>query len=130
MTRFFRILAALAVALTVVVPAMAGSVTPVGQWQQTTGEARYKVVACGSGGSELCATLVWLAPSERTEENLALLNTYVVKGATLVDDNEWSGSVVMDGRAYEGTMTLLSKNYMKLKGCSGILCQTFEFTRI
>jgi len=27
-------------------------------------------------------------------------------------------------------MTLKSTNYMTLKGCSGILCQTYQLTRI
>ena len=130
MTRFLSLLAALAVTAVSILPAMAASMSPVGQWEQTTGEARYKVVACGIDNAMLCAKLVWLAPSERSEENLALLNTFVVEGAAPVADNKWAGSLVLDGREYEGTMTLLSKNYMKLKGCSGILCQTFEFTRI
>jgi uncharacterized protein (DUF2147 family) len=130
MTRIFRLLAALLITLAVIAPAMAGPASPVGRWEQTTGQARYSVAACGKGGALLCAKLVWIAPSERTDENMAKLNTYVVKGAAPVSDNKWSGNVVVDGQTYEGTMTLVSRNYMKLKGCAGILCQTFEFTRI
>ncbi|HWA18760.1 MAG TPA: DUF2147 domain-containing protein [Devosia sp.] len=130
MTRILRNLAVLAAALLVSAPALAGSASPIGQWQVATGEARYKVTACGEGGNLLCAKLVWLAPSERTEKNLALLNTYVVRGAAAVDENKWTGNVVFNGHAYDGTMTLVSNNSMKLKGCSGMLCQTLEFTRI
>jgi len=50
--------------------------------------------------------------------------------AEQTDGNEWSGAVVFDGKAYDGTMTLKSTNYMTLKGCSGILCQTYQLTRI
>jgi uncharacterized protein (DUF2147 family) len=130
MTRILGILAVLAAAFLASVPAIAGPLTPVGQWQAASGEARYKVTACGKGGTLLCAKLVWLAPSERTEKNLALLNTYVVRGAAAVDDNKWSGNIVFNGEAYDGTMTLVSNNSMKLKGCSGMLCQTLEFVRI
>ena len=130
MTRILRLIAALIVSAAAAAPAMAGSATPVGQWEQTTGQARYSVVACGKGGDLLCAKLVWIAPSERTSENMSKLNTYVVRGAAAVSGNKWTGNVVLDGRTYEGTMTLVSRNYMKLKGCAGILCQTFEFTRI
>jgi uncharacterized protein (DUF2147 family) len=130
MTRILRSLAVLAAALLVSAPALAGSPSPVGQWQAASGEARYKVTSCGKGGDLLCAKLVWLAPSERTKENLALLNTYVVRGAAAVDDNKWSGNLVFNGKAYDGTMTLVSNNSMKLKGCSGMLCQTVEFVRI
>ncbi|MEP7240498.1 MAG: DUF2147 domain-containing protein [Devosia sp.] len=121
--------AALFISILALSPALAGGVTPVGKWQVATGEARYVVTSCGKGGT-LCAKLVWLSPDARTDENLALLNTYVVTGAQPSGANIWSGSVVMNGKDYAGTMTLVSGNLMRLKGCSGILCQTYEFTRI
>ena len=128
MTRFLKWAAALALAALTVAPALAGSASPVGSWEVTTGEARYKVTACGNG--QLCAKLVWLREDQRTEQNLAVLNKYVVRGAQQVDANEWAGNLVFDGKAYDGKMTLKSTNYMTLKGCSGILCQTFQLTRI
>ena len=129
MTRFLNWLAALGLAALSTAPALAASATPVGSWEVTTGEARYTVTSCGDAG-ELCAKLIWLADSERTPENLAVLNKYVVRGAEQVGSNQWSGNLVFDGKAYEGTMTLKSTNYMTLKGCSGILCQTYQLTRI
>ena len=102
---------------------------PVGSWEVTSGEARYRVTTCGDTG-ELCAKLIWLRDDERTEENLAVLNKYIVRGAEQIDANEWAGNVVFDGKAYDGTMTLKSTNYMTLKGCSGIFCQTYQLTRI
>ena len=92
-----------------------------------TGEARYKVTACGDG---LCAKLVWLREDQRTDKNLAVLNKYVVRGASQTDGNEWQGNVVFDGKTYDGKMTLVSKNSMTLKGCSGIICQTYQLSRI
>lgn len=127
MTRTIKWLAAACLAALSIAPALAAEVSPVGQWQVTTGEARYKVTECGAG---LCAKLVWLAPSARTEDNLALLNTYVVRGAQPVSANTWNGDVVVEGHSYKGTVTLQSKNFMTMKGCSGIMCQTYEFTRI
>ena len=38
--------------------------------------------------------------------------------------------LTMNGNSYAGTMQMVSKNYMTLKGCSGILCQTYQLTRI
>jgi uncharacterized protein (DUF2147 family) len=101
----------------------------VGSWEVTSGEARYRITACGDAG-ELCAKLIWLRDDKRTEENLAVLNKYVVRGAEQVGGNQWAGNLVFDGKAYEGTMTLKSTNYMTLKGCSGILCQTYQLNRI
>jgi uncharacterized protein (DUF2147 family) len=96
----------------------------------TTGEAHYRVSACGESGDLLCAKLVWLRDDKRTDENLAVLNKYVVRGAQPSAANKWSGNVTFDGHSYDGTMTMVSKNFMTLKGCSGILCQTYELTRI
>ena len=129
MTRTIKWLAALGFAALTAAPALAASATPVGSWQVTTGEARYKVTACGDAG-QLCAKLVWLHPDTRTEENLAVLNTYVVKGAERAAANKWAGNVVFEGHNYDGTLTMVSTNFMKLKGCSGILCQTYDLTRI
>ncbi|MEO6395904.1 MAG: DUF2147 domain-containing protein [Devosia sp.] len=130
MTPIVKFISALAMALLTAAPALAGGATPIGQWEVTTGEARYKISSCGKNGDLLCAKLVWLRADERTQDNLAVLNTYVVKGAESAGTNKWTGNVVFDGRAYEGTLTMVSKNYLKLKGCAGILCQTYELTRV
>ena len=127
MTRPLSWIAAAALAILSIGPTFAASATPVGQWQVTTGEARYAVTSCGSG---LCARLVWLRSDARTKDNLALLNQYVVRGAQPAGQGTWTGSLTMNGNSYAGTMQLVSKNYMTLKGCSGILCQTYQFTRI
>jgi uncharacterized protein (DUF2147 family) len=128
MTRFLKLAAALGLAALTTAPALAASATPVGSWEVTSGEARYKVTVCGD--NQLCAKLIWLRDDQRTDANLKVLNKYVVRGAQQVDANSWAGNVVVDGKAYDGEMTLKSRNYMTLKGCSGILCQTYQLTRI
>ena len=129
MRRTLHRLAAIGLALCSVAPAVAAGPTPLGSWQVTTGEARYKITACGDEG-QLCAKLVWLHPSQRNAANLAVLDTYVVQGAQPAAANKWTGNLVFDGRSYKGTMTLEGRNSMTLKGCSGVLCQTYELTRI
>ena len=129
MTRSLNWAAAFGLAALATAPALAAPASPVGSWEVTTGEARYAITACGDAG-QLCAKLIWLADDQRTEENLAVLNKYVVRGAEQVGANEWAGNLVFDGKAYDGKMTLRSTNYMTLKGCSGILCQTYQLTRI
>jgi uncharacterized protein (DUF2147 family) len=127
MKRTLMGLAALAFAALSTLPSLAASATPVGQWQVTTGEARYLVSACGGG---LCAKLVWLRADQRNGKNLALLNQYVVRGAQPTGNGTWAGNLKLNGQTYSGTMEMKSKNFMTLKGCSGFLCQTYEFTRI
>ena len=128
MTRTLNWIAAIAFASVAAAPALAAGPSPVGQWQMNTGEARYQVTTCGSGN--LCAKLVWLRSDARTADNLALLNTYVVRGAQPAGNSTWSGNVSFNGHVYDGTMTLLSRDVMALKGCSGMLCQTFQLTRL
>ena len=130
MTRTLKWIAAACFAAISTFPslALAASASPVGTWQVTTGEARYAVVSCGSG--QLCAKLIWLRSDARTAQNVALLNHYVVNGARAEGGGKWSGNVTFNGNSYAGTMQLVSTNFMTLKGCSGILCQTYEFTRI
>jgi uncharacterized protein (DUF2147 family) len=87
------------------------------------------VTSCGGAG-QLCAKLVWLRSDARSLVNLAFLNKYVVRGAQPTGKGTWAGNITLNGNSYAGTMKLVSKNFMTLKGCSGILCQTYEFTRI
>lgn len=111
------------------VPAFAADIDPSGQWQVTTGESRYRVAHCGKGGEELCAKLTWLREDARTEENLALLNKTIVRGAP-ADDNKWEGTVVYDGQTYDATVTIVSNTSMKVHGCSGMFCKSFELSRL
>lgn len=103
--------------------------SPVGVWQTTTGESRYKVVACGKNG-EICAKLIWLRDDARTADNLRYLDTYVVKGAIPVDANKWRGMVAYEGEQIRGSMTMVASNHMRLTGCKLIACTTLEFTRV
>jgi uncharacterized protein (DUF2147 family) len=130
MTNTLKWMAALCFAALSTAPTLAlaaAGASPVGQWQVVTGEARYTVTNCGGG---LCAKLVWLRSDAKTDENLALLNHYVVKGARPAGTGTWNGNVTFNGHSYAGTMQLVSKNYMTLKGCAGVLCQTYQFSRI
>lgn len=128
MTRPLNWIAAMALASLATVPAFAAGASPVGKWQMSSGEARYQVTSCGS--ANLCAKLVWLRSDARTADNVALLDTYVVNGAQPAGDKTWAGNVNFNGHVYDGTMTLLSRNLMTLRGCSGMVCQTFQLTRL
>lgn len=110
-------------------PAIAADPTPLGQWEVSTGESRYRVSACGKSGEELCARLTWLREDARTDENLALLNKTIVRGRP-ADENKWTGTVLYDGHTYEATVTLTSSNSMKVHSCSGMFCQSFELKRL
>jgi uncharacterized protein (DUF2147 family) len=110
-------------------PAIAADIDPSGQWQVTTGESRYRIAHCGKGGEELCAKLTWLREDERTEKNLALLNKTIVRGAP-ADENSYIGTVIYDGQTYDATVTIVSNNSMRVHGCSGMFCKSFELSRL
>jgi uncharacterized protein (DUF2147 family) len=101
---------------------------PTGTWQSTSGESRYQVTYCSGG--KLCAKLTWLRADARTAENLPYLNHYVVKGAIPQSDGEWSGTLTYNGDSYNGLLTMIDQNSMRLKGCKGLFCQSMKFTRI
>lgn len=130
MTGLVRIFAfALLAALPVVVPAAGADVaSPVGQWEVSTGESRYKISYCGDN-QEICAVLTWLREDVRTADNLALLNTYVVRRARHEGGASWTGDVTFEGQTYEGSMTLVSSNVMRVNSCMAILCQSYELRR-
>lgn len=127
MNRTLMGLAAFALAAVSTAPALAAGASPLGQWQVTTGEARYAVTSCGGG---LCAKLVWLRADQRSGDKLALLNHYVVRGAQPIGSGTWAGDLNLNGQTYTGTMQMVSQNAMTLKGCSGMLCRTYQFTRL
>jgi uncharacterized protein (DUF2147 family) len=110
-------------------PAFAADLSPVGQWEVTTGESRYRITNCGEGGQELCAKLTWLRDDAKTDENIALLNRTVVRGAP-AEVNKWKGTVVYDGENYDATVTLVSEDSMRVNGCSGVFCRSFELNRL
>ncbi len=124
--RIVALAAIFAAGLTV---ATAADNDPTGQWEVTTGESRYRISYCGDG-NELCARLTWLRDDARTDENLALLDRYVVQEARPDEGNSWVGTMQYDGETYVATARLLSSDAMELKSCSGVFCRSFTLRRI
>lgn len=112
-----------------IVPAFAQDLSPEGRWKSATGESRYQVSLCGDG-TALCARLTWLRDDARTEQNLALLNDYVVSNAKMTGENQWKGTFRFDGQSGTGKLTMTSSNSMTLSGCKLGLCKEFKFVRI
>jgi uncharacterized protein (DUF2147 family) len=128
--RLASLCAAVAAMACSTLPLHAGDrLSPIGSWQISTGEARYKVVSCGDGG-QICAKLVWLRDDARTAQNLQYLNHYVVTGALPKAVNQWSGTVSYEGENIGGSMTMLTSDRMRLTGCKLFGCKTLEFTRL
>jgi uncharacterized protein (DUF2147 family) len=111
------------------VPVYAAGPSPVGTWQSTTGESRYKVTLCGDG-TQLCARLTWLRQDARTPQNLQYLGKTVVNRAVPIAPNKWNGSVAYDGDMLKGSVIMVSANQLKLSGCKAVFCQSMNFVRV
>lgn len=106
---------------------LADNFSPVGSWQVSSGESRYRVYPCGN---DICVKLTWLNGPSRTPENLKLLGRNVVNHAKRNGLNSWSGIIFLNGNKYSGTMTMTSENSMILRGCVSFICQTYYFSRL
>ncbi|MGV8854363.1 MAG: DUF2147 domain-containing protein [Devosia sp.] len=122
-------IAALALTLCSIAPALAENPTPVGTWQTSSGESRFAVSLCGDG-TELCAKLTWLRDDARSPENLAQLNKFVIRHAKPTAANQWQGAVTYEGHTVDGSVTLVSQNHLSMRGCQFIACKQVEFNRL
>lgn len=120
---------AVAVAALTLATVPASAADPTGTWQSTTGESRYVVTYCGDG-TQLCAKLTWLRDDAQTAENLPYLNRFVVQGAVPNGANSWQGKLSYEGDVFEGKMTMVSEDALKLRGCQGMFCKSMNFVRL
>jgi uncharacterized protein (DUF2147 family) len=120
----------------------AAAADPTGIWRKADqGErpGKMEVFRCGSGKRYICAKIVWLEnpldsrgkplqdvrnenPSQRGRPILGLP---IINGMAPVAANQWKGNIYNpeDGNTYSATLTLLSHNQIKLKGCKAwLLC--------
>jgi hypothetical protein len=88
-----------------------------------------KVSLCGDG-TQFCAKLTGLSGAARTPRNLELLNSYVVAGAQLSDENAWEGTVRFNGQTAQGHIVMVGANVIQVSGCELGMCKTFEFRRV
>ncbi|WP_137150385.1 hypothetical protein [Devosia sp. FKR38] len=112
-----------------IAPGYADSKTvPTGQFKDSYGTA-FKFSPCGSG-TDLCGVLLDIQGQSRTKENLALVQKQVVK-AEQVSDNQWKGTVELNGSVAQATITQVSADQVEIQGCrAAILCQTLVFKRV
>jgi uncharacterized protein (DUF2147 family) len=117
--------------------ASAGS--PLGVWQHPENGSHIRISKCGGG---LCATIVKVRDPSRTDvknpdpklRDRPVKGITIMKGAKKTGENTWSGRLynTLDGETYNGTLTLVDKNHLKLQGCvlGGLICQGPTWTRI
>ncbi len=112
------------------VPAVAATFDPTGIWEATDGESRYDVALCGDG-TQLCAKLIWIKPSEISDRNRKYIDTFVLRGAERVSEREWRGNIELYGHSVNGSVTRLGEDVMQVRGCALlVVCERHVITRI
>ena len=138
--KFVSFAAALATAALVSSPLFAADVT--GLWQTPTKGGQVQISKCGSS---LCGRLVssegLKADPGLTDKNNSNtgLRGRKLKGLTILTGfsggpKEWTGGSIYnadDGRTYSGSITLVSDDTLRLRGCViSPLCKTQTWTRL
>ncbi len=119
-------------------PAWAGAEDAIGTWRDTEKGSIVSVYKCGDG---VCAKIIKTSnPGEKdvNNPNPALRNRpvaglVIMSGGKKSGDNAWTGSLYNreDGQRYSGSLTVVSKNQLELKGCvaGGLICKSRIWTR-
>ncbi len=107
-------------------PGLAQSSDIGGNWHDEYGTT-FAISQCG-GDNNVCAVLRDLRGDSRTVENLAFLNRLVLQ-ATPVAANKWQGTLTFNGMQSTATITQLSEDRLRIRGCQGIICGSLEFSR-
>jgi uncharacterized protein (DUF2147 family) len=110
-----------------------------GTWRHPDNGSHISVYQCGGG---LCAKVVKVAdPSRKDEKNpdpklrsRPVVGVVIMSGAKKSGDKSWAGKLynTQDGETYNGTVTVVSKNTLKLEGCvlGGLVCQGPTWARV
>lgn len=110
-----------------------------GTWENPDNGSHIRIAKCGAG---VCATIVKVKDPARVDEHNPdpKLRERKVQGLTIMNgakksgDLSWSGKLynTQDGKTYSGTITVVSKNSIKLQGCvmGGLICQGPTWSRI
>lgn len=110
-----------------------------GTWRHPDNGSLIQVSKCGGG---LCAKIVKVQDPSRTDvqnpdEKLRkrpVEGIVIMNGGQKVGDNKWEGQLynTQDGKTYSGTVTVVSKDQLKLEGCvlGGLICQGPVWTRV
>lgn len=110
-----------------------------GVWEHPDNGSHIRISKCGGG---LCAKIIKVRDPSRTDiknpdpakRKRPIVGITIVKGAKKTGDATWSGKIynTQDGQIYNGVLTVLSKNKLKLQGCvlGGLICQGPAWSRV
>lgn len=105
-----------------------------GLWANPRGSVR---VHAGPCGAQLCGWVVWASPKAvadaTSESGRPLIGTQIFENFRHVEANRWQGTVLVPdiGRRFSGSLTLLGRDALKVKGCvlGGLFCRSQVWQR-
>jgi uncharacterized protein (DUF2147 family) len=122
------------------VPALALSDSDVvGVWKHPDNGSHIQIYACGQSA---CAKVVKVADPSRKDDknpdpklrNRPVVGVVIMNGGKKVGPLKWQGKLynTLDGGTYNGTLTLVNENELKLSGCvlGGLICDGRTWTRV
>jgi len=110
-----------------------------GTWRHPDNGSIINIYKCGEG---LCAKVTKVAEAGRKDDKnpdpklktRPVVGVVIMNGGRKTGANAWSGRLynTQDGQTYSGTITVVSKNSLKLEGCvlGGLVCQGPTWTRV
>jgi len=105
------------------------TVSPIGTWEASNRETRYKIDYC-QDGTRLCATLVWVTDAKPMPKTLPYLNKKIAAGFRRARSDTWKGPVSFNGIDASGTLKLLDSDHIRLTACKFVLfCTSIDMTR-
>lgn len=112
-------------------PGFAEQFSPVGIWEPSNKESKYEFTYCGEDNQRLCAKLIWIREDVQDSRNMKYLDTYMFTDARHVRQNQWRGTVTLEGFRIGGTVTQTSPDRMDLKACAVfVFCEDIRLRRV
>jgi uncharacterized protein (DUF2147 family) len=120
-------------------PAFAAAEDAFGTWRHPDNGSLVRLYSCGGG---LCAQIVKIKDASATDQNnpdpakrsRKVQGLVIMSGAKKSGENGWSGRLYNreDGGTYSGSVTVQSKNSLRLEGCGlgGLVCKGVTWTRV
>lgn len=110
-----------------------------GVWEHPDNGSHIQISQCNGG---LCAKVIKVNDPSRKDvhnpdpakRNRLVQGITIMNGAKKTGDAKWSGKLynTQDGETYTGSVTVLSRDKLKLEGCvlGGLVCQGPTWTRV
>jgi len=128
MQNFRQLIAATTVvAVAALTPLATFAETPLGMYQTADRLEDYSASLCGEGDKYLCIKLLALRGNARSERGNKLIGTNVLNQAKPTGPNTWRGTITIDDKTADATVTVRKGVALDVHACAYIvLCASIS----